>query len=183
MVKLIRLGACCLLVHNMIKYNLKKETQVFDWYAANDFNYINYILNRIANEEFILIDFISGTRTHVGELHYKLQDTDIISNHYNDLEPFPFFDMVNRRAKRFLNDVKNNEEILFIRHDRYNHITHEEVEEFFKIIRKMNSNLKFKLLLLSDKIIDHENVINKVYDEDQNFNYIQECYPNETSFT
>lgn len=173
MVKLIRLGACCLLMHNMVKYNLKKETQVFDWYAANDFNYVNVILNKIANEEMINVLLVGSMET--SDMHYKLVDSDIVTSHYNHNTTNEFYDIVNRRAKRFLNDVKNNEDILFIRHDRYNHITYEGVEEFFKIIRKMNPNLKFKLLLLSDKIIEHENVINKVYDEDQNFNYIQEC--------
>lgn len=176
MVKLIRLGACCLIMHNMIKYNLKKETQIFDWYAANDFKYVNIILNKIANEEPIEILLVGSRDT---DMHYKLIDSDIITSHYNHNTIDEFFEIVNRRAKRLLNDVKNNNEILFIRHDHYNHITYEDVEEFFKIIRKMNSNFKFKLLLLSDKIIEHENVINKIYDEEQNYNYIKECYPYE----
>lgn len=187
MVKIIRLGACCLLTHAMINLNFKKETQVFDWYAAYDFNEVNYVLNFIANEESIptgvsveKVDDYSTTNFHLSQ--------NIFSAHFGHYLQDEFSALANKRGRRFYEHVKNNNEILFIRHDRENKITYNQIVDFCNIIKKINSEASFKILLLSDNEIIHENVVLRkyIYDHDEIYDeYIKECYPDvdKSSFT
>lgn len=187
MVKIIRLGSCCLLTHAMINLNYKKETHIFDWYTSSYFDEINYVLNLIANQQLIPIGITVEKVDDYCNTNFHLSK-NIFSAHFGHMLPDDFADLANKRGKRFYDHVKNNNEILFIRHDRSNKITHDQIVEFCNIIKKINPNTLFKILLLSDNEIIHENVVLKkyIYDHDEIYDeYIKDCYPDvdKSSFT
>lgn len=79
----------------------------------------------------------------------------------------------------FLNDIRTNSEILFIRDDVQGTIQYDEIDKFYKIIKTINPDLCFKLLLLSEEQhyepIDYQNVYHRIYNTSLYKTYIDEC--------
>lgn len=79
-----------------------------------------------------------------------------------------------------MNDIINNEDILFIRDDCLGTINHEEIRHFYSLIKTINPLLRFKLLLLSDggkfNEIIYPNLHHKIYDKSLYIKYINDCY-------
>ena len=83
-----------------------------------------------------------------------------------------------RRAKRFLDDLKTNDKILFIRDDILGTIKYDEICRFNSLIKNYNPDLKYTMLLLSKEINEQivcENVSHKIYNFSLYPQYINEC--------
>jgi hypothetical protein len=73
-----------------------------------------------------------------------IEGTNIFSSHYN---PLDYNSVIQRRAKRFMNDIRGTNEIVFVRRDEQ--ITLEQFKRFEKAILNINENCKFKFLIVS----------------------------------
>jgi hypothetical protein len=169
MVKIILIGRCCRVSLDTIDINLKKETSLFEWVWTNTLNEINIIINKLINNEPILINRIDGNDV--------MADTNIITSHYLNKN---YEEIVIRRSKRFMNDIINNKDILFIRDDVLGTIKYEELQIFYSLIKTINPLLSFKMLLLSNinnfNEIIYPNLYHKIYDKSLYKTYINDCY-------
>jgi hypothetical protein len=152
-----------------IDINLKEESSLFDWTWTNTLNEINIIIEKLINN--IPIKTIRKDDSDF------LEDTNIVTSHYINKN---YDEIVTRRSKRFLNDIKNNKEVLFIRDDVLGTIKYEEIQLFYSLIKKINPKLSFKILLLSesDKFseIIYPNLYHKIYNKSLYKKYINDCY-------
>ncbi len=169
MVKIILMGRCCRISFDMIEIQLKSETSLFEWVWTDTLSDINFIIEKLIKDEPIKINRIDGNN--------YMEGTNIKTSHYINRN---YEEIVLRRSQRLMNDIKNEEEILFIRDDKLSTIRFEEIEDFFKLIRSINPSLSFKMLLLSDKEHFNEfiypNLYHKIYDKSLYKTYINECY-------
>ena len=153
--KIITMGRCCRIVRKMIELNVKKESNLFDWTWTDKLSEINYILNKIKNNETIKI--------HIKEKQHLIDNTTIVTGHYPNNDYKKIFE---RRVGRFLSDINKYKKILFIRDDVLNTINDNEITEFYNIIKTMSSNLQFKVLLLTNNSIkDYEYVLKYNYNK------------------
>lgn len=169
MVKIILMGRCCRISFDIVNINLKTETSLFEWVWTNTLNEINTIIQKLINKEPILIHRVDGND--------YMKDTNIVTCHYINKD---YNEIVIRRSRRFMNDIINNEDILFIRDDCLGTINHEEIRHFYSLIKTINPLLRFKLLLLSDggkfNEIIYPNLHHKIYDKSLYIKYINDCY-------
>lgn len=169
MVKIILLGRCCRVSFDMIDLQLKSESSLFEWVWSDTLNEVNIIIKKIINNEPILINRKDNND--------YMNDTNIKTSHYLNKN---YNEIVIRRSERFLNDIKTQKEILFIRDDTLNTIKIEEIEQFFIYIKQINPILSFKFLLLSSSNLYQEikfpNLYHKKYNKSLYKTYINECY-------
>jgi len=169
MVKIILLGRCCRISNDMIDINLKNETSLFEWVWTDSLNEINNVLEKLINNKPILINRIDGNDF--------IEDTNIKTCHYLNKN---YKEIVIRRSNRFMNDIINNNKILFIRDDLLSTIKYEEIEKFYSLIKTINPLLSFKMLLLSNRNnfneIIYPNLYHKIYDKSLYKIYINDCY-------
>lgn len=169
MVKIILIGRCCRVSFDMIDLNLKGKTSLFEWTWCDTMTDVNFIIQKIINNEPIKIQRIGGDD--------YMEGTSIKTSHYLTKN---YAEIVSRRASRFMNDIKTNKEILFIRDDCMNTITSEEIQKFYSLINNINPLLSFKMLLLSKesefKPIHFPNLHHKIYAKSKYKTYIMECY-------
>lgn len=166
-VKIIFLGRCCRLIYDMIKLKYKEKTALFDWTWTDTLTEINTILTKIMNNEDVAISFRDN--------NHFLDGTNIKTSHYVNTDYKTIFD---RRAKRFLDDLKTNDKILFIRDDILGTIKYDEICRFNSLIKNYNPDLKYTMLLLSKEINEQivcENVSHKIYNFSLYPQYINEC--------
>jgi len=166
-VKIILMGRCCRIVYDMIKLKYKEKTSLFDWTWTDTLTEINTILTKIVNKEDVTISFRDG--------NHFLDGTNIKTSHYVNIDYKTIF---NRRAERFLDDIKNNDKILFIRDDALETIKQEEIYIFNSLIEKINPKLKYNMLLLSKEINEQiicDNFTHKLYNFSLYPQYINEC--------
>lgn len=166
--KIILLGRCCRISFDFIRLGLKQESSLFEWTWSNTMTEINYVLRKLLNCEEVCIvrrgenDFIEGT--------------EIVTSHYINKN---YQEIFNRRALRFIKDVKSENEILFVRDDFMTTIQREELVTFCELIRGFNPDAEFKMLLLSGLInepIDVPRIFHQVYNPAKFIEYINECY-------
>ena len=165
MVKIIILGRCCRITHDTIDIQLKTETSLFEWVWSDTLTEINYIIQRLIDNNPIIINRIDGND--------YMDGTSIRTSHYVNKD---YAEIVERRGRRFMNDITVGQDVLFVRHDALTTITTDEVEQFCRLILTINPSLTFKLLLLSNTEIIHPNVCHKLYNKPLYKTYINECF-------
>jgi hypothetical protein len=175
MVKIILLGRCCRISLDTLDINLKSETSLFEWTWTDTFNEINIIIQKIINNEELLTYRMNGND--------YIKDTNIKTCHYINKN---YSEILTRRKNRFVNDIKNESEVLFIRDDLLGTITFDEIKQFFYLIKYINPLLSFKMLLLSDankfsKIL-YPNLHHNIYNKKMYKQYINDCYEIKESF-
>jgi len=169
MVKIILIGRCCRVSFDMVELNLKGETSLFEWTWTDKLTEINFIIQKMINNKPIVIQRVNGND--------YMEGTNIKTSHYLTKN---YTEIVSRRANRFMSDIRNNKEILFIRDDITNSITYEEIQQFYSLINTINPLLSFKMLLLSSennfKQIIYPNLHHKIYNKSLYKTYVSECY-------
>ena len=170
MVKIILLGKCCRISNDIIDINLKTETSLFEWVWTDTLTEINTIIQRLINDEPIIINRIDGND--------YMDGTNIKTCHYLNKN---YTEIVIRRSKRFMNNIiNNNNDILFIRDDMLGTIKYDEIEQFYSLIKTINPALSCKMLLLSSgnnfTEIIYPNLHHKIYDKPLYKIYINDCY-------
>lgn len=169
MVKIILIGRCCRVSKDIININLKSETSLFEWVWTDTLNEINIIMQKLINNEPIIINRINGND--------YMDGTNIKTCHYQNKN---YKEIVIRRSKRIMNDIIKNKDILFIRDDVLGTIKYEEIQHFYSLIKTINPILSFKMLLLSNREkfneIIYPNLHHKIYDTRLYKTYINDCY-------
>ena len=102
MVKLILLGRCCRITNDTIDIQLKTETSLFEWVWSDTLTEINSVIQRLIDNKPIVI--------HRADGNDYMDGTNIKTSHYVNTD---YAEIVNRRSKRFMNDIVNNNKILF----------------------------------------------------------------------
>ena len=150
---IIPLGDNCTTSWLLDSCNIERETGLFEWCRSDNFRDIIDTINNINNIE---------------AYNYKLpgnvciKGTDIYTSHYNLNQ---FSDKVKRRSQRLIDMIKSDIELLFIRRDYWNAmLTEQDFDDFDKAVKTINTECKYKLLLLNTKgdLITYKNVIHKM---------------------
>jgi hypothetical protein len=164
---LIPLGCHCNITFLQQELRIKRETGLFEWLQSDKLSYITDIINSI--KDGIDTDIIKGVNKNLYIINKK-----IFTFHYNLEEYKKIF---TRRAKRFLEQIKNETEILFVRINAFTtplgerlFTSEEEINNFGEAIHSINSNLKIKFLMIhtvnesSDhKILDETKIHNMIF--------------------
>jgi hypothetical protein len=149
----IALGYHCNITFLTKQLNIHRETGLFEWFECRKLQHLTDIVNIIKNGINTDIIKYSGNgicinHHEVFTFHYKLEDYK------------PIFE---RRAKRFLDIIKNSSELIFVRlnptetqREPIVKTTIEEINNFCDAIKSINSELKIKFLLVNT--IENESV-------------------------
>ncbi len=149
---IILLGDGCSISWLAQTMGFKREDSPFEWFRGDHFKDINHVIKNINTIQIVPYKF-------PGNICYE--NTDIFSSHYTLNQ---FFDISKRRLNRFIDDIKNNNTITFLRRDYYNTgISLCEYNEFKSLIKDINSNCNFKIYLFRTKPHEEydENIIVK----------------------
>jgi hypothetical protein len=138
--KIIALGTCCQITWDLEKYGLRDESSVFEWYDSPLFKDILKIMKIIGNQEKIAI---TTREPEYPPDNLFLEDTRIKTGHYT-IDELPA--ILERRALRFVQFIRSEQPILFVRHER-NNVTLDDVEEFKRIVESINPSCNYNLLL------------------------------------
>jgi hypothetical protein len=166
---ILLLGRCCKIVFAMERIHLKNKSGLFDWVDSSDFEDILYCINKLNFEEDLSIEherpgfprniFIKGTNIRTS--HYKYEE---------------YKKIIKRRSNRFIEVIKGNNPILFIREDLTHFTTKEQLIQFKDIIYKINPECNYKFLLLTppEKFIkiDEDKFFCEINDESKYEDYI-----------
>ena len=118
---------------------VKQESSLFEWIWSNTMTEINYVLRKLLNNEQVCVvrrgenDFIEGT--------------EIVTSHYINKN---YQEIFNRRASRFIKDVKSDNQILFVRDDFMTTIQREELVTFCELVRGFNPDAEFTPFYISN---------------------------------
>jgi len=177
--KIISLGSSCSVAFNLEKTNLKQESLPFDWIRSSRFSSVNKMLNENFKELWKLDNYNylrTSDKFFIKKDNQKNQfiKTRIYQNinyQINFYHDFPdnidfmisfqeFKKKYQRRCCRFINFLKSNNSIIFIRDQlKLNHLNILDIDDFFEIIKKINPELKFKLIIIvnnpKNKSINH----------------------------
>lgn len=138
-VHIILLGEGCQVSWDLEILKLKGSTSLFEWFLSVKFSDINIIIEKIINDEEILIT--NGMNGNI-----FLDTTEIRSSHYTEEN---FKEILLRRKNRFIEQVKSGKQILFIRKEHaYYDTTEGDIIEFKNLIEKINPACDYKFLLM-----------------------------------
>jgi hypothetical protein len=157
---IIPLGESCNISGLMQNANLKKETSLFEWFETTTLNKITDVINKIVSNNDINI---YHSNNQYNDIYI---DNETMRSHHYTVEQYK--DIFNRRSQRFLNTIKTNNKILFIRfEDLYpTNYTFEDIDKFVESIKKINPNIdEMKLLLIGPGKLSfiHPFIIEKQY--------------------
>ena len=173
--------------HCDIAYNIKKYTNdeyprnFFDW-LRTDFKCVLEILNvknidDIFNKNSIILDremFKQNADLTLFLNYFQSQNLTLLFRHeiklseYNEVNSdqllTKFIDKYKRRYNRLIELIKSTEVLYFIHRvadcdDNYD-VQYDDILQFDKILKSINPNIKYKLVLLNPKIDDDEYVQN-----------------------
>jgi hypothetical protein len=134
------LGYHCNITYITQALKIKKETGLFEWLQSNQLQYITDVIN-ILNTNPDYISIVKGKDKHITILHEKLYTC-----HYN-LDEYKI--IFKRRVERFLDLIKNENEIIFTRINPINcKTTESEIILFIESIKKINPNINISFLLV-----------------------------------
>ena len=165
-----RAGNACAIRQSIDNYYKKNETQFFDWLVCS-MKSINEILEgkQILFEDKYIYPNVANT------VSIKFKNFNLLVSHhdikeYNKNTIIEITEKYNRRYERLINTIKNEKQIYFIRYcDNSNDIDETQIIKFYENIIKINNNLLFKFILISDcnNLIIYDNLKNH-----KNFIYI-----------
>ena len=139
--KIITLGMCCRVSNTLTALNLKAQSSLFEWMRSEKFSDILHIVEKVVRGEHVPITKRPGFADDF------LDDTDIRTIHYlGSLET-----VFKRRSERFLDEIRGDEPILFIREDNLN-ITESQINSFIEYIQSVNDKCNFKFLIFSENV-------------------------------
>ena len=140
---LITLGSHCGLTHTLQRLGLKGPSGPFDWVRAVNLNDVCDTVEKMAED----VELVK-----VGEGYYQnncyLLGTEIRTAHYT-LDKYP--EIFKRRAERFLEDVRSDNHLVFIRCDLNEcHSSTETIERLKSALIKINPNVDYSLIVITE---------------------------------
>jgi hypothetical protein len=151
----IPIGSCCEITFKLEKLKSKGETSLFEWHFSFNFKDVLEVFKTISNGEELTYSYKSNNS--------YIDNVDIYSSHYRKIDEYA--DMMNRRKERLVNQIKGDDNIVFIRqitnHENSTFPSQEDINEFNSYIYKLNPNCKYRILFVvytKDKILTLDGV-------------------------
>jgi hypothetical protein len=156
---IIPLGHNCNITFLLLHTNIKKETSLFEWFATENFTDVIDIIDKFSKiyNEIEKHDINIIPRNN--EKGVIIEKDSICSIHYKKSN---YREILNRRCKRFFENIKNSKSLLFIRMKNGNIIKSEDINRLKKIVADINPVLEKVNFLL----IDDEKKVNSNYNDD-----------------
>ena len=162
---IILLGEGCQISWDFDKLGIDKSRSIFEWFLSVKFTDILYIINKLITGEELHV-----TRQDAYRGNLFMDNTDIRTTHYSEDK---LVDILKRRGARFIEQVKSDERILFVRYEHSDYkTTIDDVLEFDRLIKMINPNCQYKLLLFANSgktdLLENlpENVSHVLYNSD-----------------
>lgn len=147
---IVPIGSCCEITYKLEKLENKNERSPFEWHFSFNFKDILKVFNKISNCEYVSDPLSSLVFSSKQGLNVGIDDTDIYTSHYRDLDKYRV--IMERRTRRMIDNIKSNEKIVFIRQITDNGVsdfpTTEEVKELKEYISKINSSCNYSILFV-----------------------------------
>jgi hypothetical protein len=163
-------GNACAIAQSIINYVGKNKTQFFDWLVCS-LKSINEVLEGkeiLFEENYIYPNPLNTTSINFKNFHLLTSHHDINVVEENSIKEIT--EKYKRRYNRLIENINNETNIFFIRYCKDNNdIEENEINNFYENIIRINNNLNFHFILVSDydNINISENLLLK-----KNFKYI-----------
>lgn len=152
--KIVSLGAGCDVLFALEKLDLmhkRGKTGIFDWVSIIQIKDITLLIETKFKD--ITVEYRRGSEhkngnytLHLDQEMCHITGTDICTGHY-DLNNYKC--IVQRRSERFLEDLRSNNSILFIREDCLGFSSSEsDILRLTSAILSINPHLKFKIAVI-----------------------------------
>ena len=154
--KYIPLGGTCCIAYQLNEHNLRSESLPFDWIRINNFNNVISLLDNNFDKFFESLQFLDISDKFIVNGNFK---SYIYKNNFckfyhdfnSEINEKIFIDFKNkyiRRINRLYNLLKEEQEVVFIR-EEIGKLNENKLINFKKVINKINSNLKWKLIIIT----------------------------------
>lgn len=166
--RLIILGGSCESTWNMQAIGLKSGAHSpFEWHFTTSLSDVIFILELAANNKPLPTCRVPGNTDDT------IEGAQITTSHYINVN---YAELMERRVARLLAQIQGKEPLVFYRHDWYNNITRAEADTFSKIIRQINPDCQFKMLVASDEphLTDIDWLMHRQYDVGRFLEYFSE---------
>lgn len=167
--EILLLGTNCKIVFAMENLRLKLKSGLFDWVDSGKFDDILYCINKLSDNKDLTITY--ERPGFPGNIF--IDGTDIRTIHYTFEE---YKEILKRRSNRFLESIRSDNPILFIREESLQSTTKEQLIYFKELIYKINPNCEYNFLLLSPSErynqIEEDKIICEISDESKYETYI-----------
>lgn len=161
---IIPLGQACIVSFLLDNAGLRKETSLFEWFVVKSLQTVTNVLEYIVRDEIPPI-----TERSDGAAGVQIIDMNMYSGHYSLQDYIPKY---KRRATRFIETIRSNKRIVFLRFDGGPLPSETEITAFFAIIRKLNLDIVMKLVYV-------RNMDKKETDVSLHSDLVYEYIPNE----
>lgn len=139
---IILLGEGCQISWDFDKLQIEKTRSIFEWFLSVKFTDILYIINKLISGDELCV-----TRQDIYRGNLFMDKTDIRTTHYIESK---LVDVLQRRGSRFIDQVKSDEPILFVRYEHSEYSTSkDDIFEFDKLIKMINPDCRYNLLLFA----------------------------------
>jgi hypothetical protein len=137
---IVPLGKTCLISFLMENAKLRNETSLFEWFVVNSLQTITTIIENAALNTQPQISVRND-----GNVGVQIIDMNMYSGHYSVDEYIPKY---GRRASRFIETIRSNSRILFLRYEDGELPQQKEVDDFVTTLRNINPDLEIKVVLV-----------------------------------
>ena len=172
----IPLGNSCSISYNLKVNNLRKFAYPFDWVRIQNLNNISLLIQNNFDGFLDLSKFRFKYFSNKFNVNNKFESY-IYSNEYctffhdfdNYIEKFDasiFIKKYERRIKRFLEVIKSNNKLIFIR-EEFGKINKNKIYNFISVIKNINPKIDFYLIIITNKYIEFEDINVKCYVSDK----------------
>ena len=168
---IIPIGGDCQISFSLTKLNLRGASSIFEWHLINNFQEIVFAFENYLNGYPLEIE----QRAEMpGNLFWK--GIEIRTAHYT-LEKYKC--IYKRRWERLFLQILFGGPLLFIREDLVNQTNADDLEQFQKLIERINPRCIYKILLLSPpefySEIKMKNVNHRIIDGISLLQFIEEA--------
>ena len=142
----------CAIKQSIINYNIQSETLFFDWLVCS----LKSVNEVIEGKEISLDKNSIVYPNNLKTTSITFKNFDLLISHHDINEPneqniLDTTEKYKRRYIRFIETIKNQKIIFFIRYCKnINNIEEEQINIFYKNISNINNKLVFKFILVSD---------------------------------
>jgi len=157
----VSLGSSCSIAYNLNEYKLRKEAYPFDWTRTNNLNNVSIAIDTLFDDFLNLDKFKFKCFSKNFEVNGKLgsyiyyNDCCSFFHDFNglisEIDTKEFEDKYKRRINRFINLLKSDKEITFIR-EEFRKLNKNKIVRFIKSIKNLNKNINFSLIIITNDL-------------------------------
>ena len=155
----VSLGSSCSIAYNLNEYKLRKEAYPFDWTRTNNLNNVSIAIDTLF-DDFLNLDKFKLKQFDESFEVNGIKGSYIYSNDYcsffhdfnkliNEMDTTEFIQKYQRRINRFLELLRSNENITFIR-EEIGKLNKNKINKLIKNLNNYNPNMKFKIIIITN---------------------------------